>query len=832
MKSIRNKLIIFILPVIILGVLGIGVITLLSSYDATKHALEQSMTETVKVVALFVEESLETYKAVAAETGCVSRFSNPDISLESKAEIINEKIRQYGFLGGNFTDTKGKGQISDVDVSDRDYFKAAISGQAVVSDVIFSRSINKYTVNVAAPLWEGGVYGTKIIGIVYFNVDIGYLSNIVQHTQVGKTGDVYMLDKDGYTIAAHDEKIVEERENIIEKAKTDKSLEPLAIFNSAMIKQESGSGDYTHGGIKEIIAYTPVGINNWSVAVTVQEKEFLGIYTQLIYIMLLLMAVFAGIGATILFITANGITRPVKQLENAAKEMACGNFNVNISTKGHDEVAALSVSVATMRDNVLRLIDGISDVIKESALGNIDYRIPADEFNGEYKNVASGINSIISGFNDETLAILDSYGKLGGGDFNATLKQMPGKKVIANQKFDDLKKNLNALSADISKLIDGAIDGKLSVRVEASHYEGGWNKITTGLNSLLEAVSEPMNEVKDSLTLLSQGKFDFNVNKVFKGEFAEMMNSLDTTVRAVGSYIGEITEILEAVAQNDLTKQIKRDYIGQFNQIKSAINRISNDLKITVTEIMHSSENVLAGARQLSDSSMDLANGASSQAIAVEELNASITLVREQTSQNSALTRDANGLSKKSIDNANQGNDEMRKMLQSMSDIKEASNNIAKIIKVIDEIAFQTNLLALNAAVEAARAGEAGKGFAVVADEVRSLASRSQTAAKETSEYIEDAILKVNEGTHIASQTSNALNTIVENINSVSSIMESITRANDEQTESITQIIQGVTQISDVVQKNSAASEETAATAEELNSQSELLHKMVDVFKI
>ena len=220
------------------------------------------------------------------------------------------------------------------------------------------------------------------------------------------------------------------------------------------------------------------------------------------------------------------------------------------------------------------------------------------------------------------------------------------------------------------------------------------------------------------------------------------------------------------------------------------------------------------------------------QASTVQELTASLEQIASQTRLNAQNSEQANTLTKNVKENAVDGNIQMKEMLNAMDDISISSSDIGKIIKVIDDIAFQTNILALNAAVEAARAGQHGKGFAVVAEEVRNLAGKSATAAKESTEMIENSIKKVEAGTKIANRTAKALDEIVSEVDRADTLINSMTISSAEQAQGIEQINLAIAQVSHVIQTIAATAQESAAASEELTGQATHLEEQVSVFKL
>ncbi len=291
----------------------------------------------------------------------------------------------------------------------------------------------------------------------------------------------------------------------------------------------------------------------------------------------------------------------------------------------------------------------------------------------------------------------------------------------------------------------------------------------------------------------------------------------DQRTSAVASQMATLAMIATGVAL--LLAAIAAYFITR--SITKPLNRIISGLN-------EGADQVNDAAAQVSGASQRLAEGASEQASSLEETSSALEQMAAMTRTNAENAKEANNLSGQARDAAQSGDRTMDRLNNAMSAITDSSGQISKIIKVIEEIAFQTNLLALNAAVEAARAGEHGKGFAVVADEVRNLAQRAAQAARETTGLIEASTTKAKEGTAVADEVGQALGAIVGDVTKVTDLIDGITRASEEQAQGVDQVNTAVSQMDRVTQQNAAGAEESASAAEELSAQAQTVKGIVE----
>ncbi|WP_332880232.1 methyl-accepting chemotaxis protein [Oxalobacter vibrioformis] len=263
-----------------------------------------------------------------------------------------------------------------------------------------------------------------------------------------------------------------------------------------------------------------------------------------------------------------------------------------------------------------------------------------------------------------------------------------------------------------------------------------------------------------------------------------------------------------------------------------SIKSMRDSLSIIVSEVRAGTHTIADASGEIASGIRDLSSRTEQQAAALEETAASIEQLTATVRQNADNARQASQLAMTATDVATKGGEVVAQVVDTMDAINESSNRIVDIISVIDSIAFQTNILALNAAVEAARAGEQGRGFAVVATEVRSLAQRSATAAREIQGLINDSVEKVSSGSKLVHDAGVTIEEVVSSVKRVNDIIGEITIASQEQNQGIGQVNEAVTQMDVNTQQNAALVQQAASTSARMENQVQHLVEVVSIFQL
>lgn len=351
--------------------------------------------------------------------------------------------------------------------------------------------------------------------------------------------------------------------------------------------------------------------------------------------------------------------------------------------------------------------------------------------------------------------------------------------------------------------------------------------------SVDQSIAGSIRKYSDRLAALSGGDLSSPVPEI--SEEDEMGILADVTkdlVSKISIIMGDLMRVLHEISTGNLTVSSMFPYQKDFIPLQTSIEQIIASLNDTLGNIDLSADQVAASSNQLAHGAQALAQGATQQADSVEELASTLAEISRQVKDNANHAQSASAQSKRAVSEVDEGNRKIQELIAAMTEISHSNQEIRKIVKTIEDISLETNILALNASIEAAHAGEAGKGFAVVADEIRGLAGKSAEAVKGTTVLINGVVSSVNHGTGLADAAAKSLLTMVQGTAAVSEVINQISLASVSQANAITQVTMGIDQISSVVQTNSATAQESAATSEELSSQAQILRELTGRFRL
>ncbi len=497
-----------------------------------------------------------------------------------------------------------------------------------------------------------------------------------------------------------------------------------------------------------------------------------------------LTAMLAGLGLGALI--ARRIKRALAQSVCIADRVAAGDLNVTVTVQSADETGRLQRAMGNMVDVLKRFALEQSQLIAAHRAGTVTSRMAVDAFTGEYSQMARSTNELAEihlGVQDQVVKVMARYAE---GDFSADLEQLPGEHGKVTAAVAHVKENLAAISAEIDKLVQAAASGDFSARGDAARYGFEFHDMVEGLNRLM-----------------------------------------DTSARA----FGDLGHLLGAIAQGNLNKTIEAEYEGSLGQIRDDANATVHQLKRVIGEIFQATEAIHTAAKEIADGNLDLSSRTEEQAASLEETAASMVQQTATIRQNSNNAKRADELAGHAATVAMRAGAEVGAMMATMENIGTSSRKIESITSLIEGIAFQTNILSLNAAVEAARAGPEGRGFAVVASEIRSLAQRSSEAAKQIKTLIDQEAVHVRAGHATASTTEATMQDVVKAVQEVSQILAELTVASAEQAEGVEQVNSAISQMDQVTQQNAALVEQAAAAAASLSDQVQALRASVAVFE-
>ena len=403
-------------------------------------------------------------------------------------------------------------------------------------------------------------------------------------------------------------------------------------------------------------------------------------------------------------------------------------------------------------------------------------------------------------------------------DFVDEIGELTGDTVTIFQQ--DTRIATNVIQADGTRAINTQISEEVGniVLKKGETYVGKANVVGTWNQTVYEPIIDSNRNIIGILyvgvpnTLYDKMANDFRTNLILFITIGVLCFSFLVWILCskIFSPLTTLETATQKMATGDLTTKVEIASRDELRALASAFNTLGERFNKVLYNISAASCEVNTSSEQVSSSSKSLSQGALEQASAIEELNSRIQDICNQMQQNSNATQKVNAI----------------------HEINQTSHDISKIVSIIDNIAFQTNILSLNASVEAAQSGKYGLGFAVVAEEVRNLAIKVSIAAKDTADLIKISLDKVDEGMKIVDSNAKSLDLIISGIDDISSALNTIYIATKEQSTNIEHVSLQISQVAAITQNTSAISEETLATSVELHGQAQALDHQVQIFKL
>ena len=348
-------------------------------------------------------------------------------------------------------------------------------------------------------------------------------------------------------------------------------------------------------------------------------------------------------------------------------------------------------------------------------------------------------------------------------------------------------------------------------------------------------IEKPLQDLEERLEEFAHGELSSPFPEVdSKDEIAQMVETAGEMAERLYSILSDTAGMMEQMAVGNfrIRSKVEEQYQGEFKGLLDGVMGMNQQMSLALGEVEIASVQVYEGANHLANAAQDLAEGATEQAATVEEMQATINTLNEGIHSTSNQLDEAYRQAQRYAQVAENSRADMENLMGAMEKISDASEKIGNIIGEIEDIASQTNLLSLNASIEAARAGDAGRGFAVVADQIRTLAEQSAKSAVDSRQLIEASLAEVANGNKVAVNASESLQEVVAGVHSLAESAKEMKEISAGQAITMEQADSGINRIAEVVETNSATAQEASATSQELTAQADSMRDLVSRFEI
>ena len=649
MRTVKGKIIVSTISLVTAALIILGMVSLGLSSSGIMNRLEEDMTAVVEVAAERIRWELEAFRNVAIEAGCTESLATDALTPEEKVALITERAKAHGMTRGVVLDENGINIATGADMSDRPYYKNAMKGEATISEPVVSRVTGEISIIIAAPLWENGVSGSKVVGCVYVVPEETFLNDIVAQIKLSDTCSAYMIDANGNTVAHTDITTVADGQNIEVSAESNATLKEIAEVHK---QAENGEHGYKKISIQKqnfVVAYAPIeSTNGWSLIITALFSDF----TAEIYNIVLVIAIIIVIGIILAVAIATyigtSIGNPIKAVSARLDGVVNGDLTSDIpAIKNKDEIQILGTATGQLVEGMNVIIKDIDRILTAMADGdfNVDTSRNASAYQGDFANLYQSVTKINMQLSTTLTQINIAADQVSSGS-----EQVSAGAQSLSQGATEQASSIQELAATITEITEhinstsGSCEVAKSSTNETNAAMQQANEQMNKLIAAMEKINHSSQEISKIIKAIEDIAFQTNIlalnaaveaarageaGKGFAVVADEVRNLASKSAEAASNTTVLIEESVEAVKNGSAIVEETAALMNKVSEASMKVNELVNSIAEASKEQAASAGQVTIGIDQISGVVQTNSATAEESAAASQELSSQSAMLKD-----------------------------------------------------------------------------------------------------------------------------------------------------------------------------------------------------------